>query len=241
MVRAKNVRFWMNASKAEVRASLGGTDEEWEIFAVNPPLSHPFPTVPQPNKLTQHIQDAAYAEYDSRPDFFDPALAWSSLDLHERSLSITRLQARCVRMKIKWGPSAAEWKLHNLHQSAIKSRKKYLVRRKGNSWWRNHKKIKTSYVIVKPSNSVVYSGRKRGPRRPRGVMYDPVRDALMSNTTTTTTPAAAAAEEEGRQQRGGEPMLLSENGERVVVEGGGEYDGGFVIGARGPVPTTEQG
>lgn len=226
MVRAKNVRFWMNASKAEVRASLGGTDEEWEIFAVTSPPPYPLlstslATFPPPlslttAQLTQQIQDAAYAEYDSRPDFFDPALAWSSLDLHERSLSITRLQARCVRMKIKWGSSAAEWKLHNLHQSAIKSRKKYLVRRKGNSWWRNHKKIKTSYVIVKPSNSVVYSGRKRGPRRPRGVMYDPVRDALMSNTTATT---AAAAEEE--KQRGGVrgSMVLSETGGRVVVEG----------------------
>ena len=164
------------------------------------------------SQLTQQFQDAAYAEYDSRPDFFDPALAWSSLDLHERSLSITRLQTRCVRMKIKWGPSAAEWKLHNLHQSAIKSRKKYLVRRKGNSWWRNHKKIKTSYVIVKPSNSVVYSGRKRGPRRPRGVMYDPVRDALMSNTT------AAAAEEEERQRGGsGDPMVLCETGGDVML------------------------
>lgn len=43
MVRAKNVRFWMNASKAEVRASLGGTDEEWEIFAVNKPPSPQLP------------------------------------------------------------------------------------------------------------------------------------------------------------------------------------------------------
>lgn len=219
MVRAKNVRFWMNASKAEVRASLGGTDEEWEIFAVIFPSPPPWllflPPLPLTTaQLTQQFQDAAYAEYDSRPDFFDPALAWSSLDLHERSLSITRLQARCVRMKIKWGPSAAEWKLHNLHQSAIKSRKKYLVRRKGNSWWRNHKKIKTSYVIVKPSNSVVYSGRKRGPRRPRGVMYDPVRDALMSNTT-----AAAAEEDERQRGGGGDPMVLCETGGGTIVEG----------------------
>lgn len=42
MVRAKNVRFWMNASKAEVRASLGGTDEEWEIFAVTSPPPYPL-------------------------------------------------------------------------------------------------------------------------------------------------------------------------------------------------------
>lgn len=44
-------------------------------------------------------------------------------------------------------------------------------------------------------------------------MYDPVRDALMSNTT------AAAEEEEEKQRRGGEPTVLSESGERVVVEG----------------------
>lgn len=74
-------------------------------------------------------------------------------------------------------------------------------------------------------------------------MYDPVRDALMSNATTTTTAAtaaAAAAEDEGRQRTDGEPMVLSENGERLVVEGRG-YDGGFVIGARGPVLTTDEG
>lgn len=47
-------------------------------------------------------------------------------------------------------------------------------------------------------------------------MYDPVRDALMSNTTATT---AAAAEEE--KQRGGfrGSMVLSETRGRVVVEG----------------------
>lgn len=51
MVRAKNVRFWMNASKAEVRASLGGTDEEWEIFAVNlPPSPFPSPSSSPKNK-----------------------------------------------------------------------------------------------------------------------------------------------------------------------------------------------
>ena len=92
-------------------------------------------------------------------------------------------------------------------------------------------------------------------------MYDPVRDALMSNTTTattTTTAAAAAAAataataataaiagggEEGRQRMIGEPMVLCENVERVIVERTGYGGGGasFVFGARGPAPTTDDG
>lgn len=76
MVRAKNVRFWMNASKAEVRASLGGTDEEWEIFAVNLLLSTSLPSCPP-----------AFAPHNSPTD---PAIPG-------RSLRRIRLPPRLLR------------------------------------------------------------------------------------------------------------------------------------------------
>lgn len=46
-------------------------------------------------------------------------------------------------------------------------------------------------------------------------MYDPVRDALLSNTIA----AAVAAEEERQRVECANPMMLSEVGARVVVEG----------------------
>lgn len=76
------------------------------------------------------------------------------------------------------------------------------------------------------------------------MMYDPVRDALMSNTTTTTTAAtttaAAAVGEDGRQRTSGEPMVLCENGKSVIVERTGYGGDSFIIGARGPAPTTDE-
>lgn len=47
-------------------------------------------------------------------------------------------------------------------------------------------------------------------------MYDPVRDALLSNTIAAAT---VAAEEERQRGECVHPVVLSETGGRVVVEG----------------------
>ncbi|MCJ1243652.1 hypothetical protein MMC30_000849 [Trapelia coarctata] len=129
----------MTATKAEVKALLGGTDNEWHTFET----------------------EARY-EYRTNTQTFNPANPWTALNLDKKRECIARLKSICNDKGVPWGAHAAEWKLNNLHQTAIRTHK--------------HREKKQASTVAGSSVSPHDSSASAGQGSPE--IYDPVRDAL---------------------------------------------------------------
>ena len=125
-------------------------------------------------------QTEARYEYNSNFETYNPAMTWTNIKLDEKRKSIARLKSKCHEKNVTWGESAAEWILHNLHQSAMKTdrnQKKKLasigISTSLTCTYVSDRELISIQLVAEPNNA-------SSPTRASGksAMYDPVRDVL---------------------------------------------------------------